>query len=395
MRRMEYLPRHPSLVKHFIRLSIHYVPLYFLKPVVWNSLGYTRPSGERVTSGYPAEHGFGHEEWNAADTSTILMDGRRMRAFHTERFGNQPLDDYQGDIFVFMIASHRGGQYLVGIAGGATSLISEQHAQRRREYSNAIASGKQRWTETWSVATVKACYGDDLDKFREHWDKDLQWVANWICPSELFHWLDEPMLLNPSEISGKRNLVKMFGSYQEISRATASRIVAGIRPAKASSALSNILARLDSADGDCATDIARVARDNELDPTTREALVQARLGQGKFRADLMKIWNGACSVTGCDVRQVLRASHIKPWNKSTNRERLDPENGLLLTATIDSLFDSHLITFEDSGEMLVSSSIFTEQRRMLDLPTKLRKKPTLLQCRYLAQHRDIFARRIF
>jgi predicted restriction endonuclease len=367
------------------------MPLYFLKPVVWNSLGYKRPSGERVTSGYPAEHGFGHEEWNAADTSTVLVGGRRMRAFHTERFGNQLLDDCPGDIFVFMIASHRGGQYLVGIAGGATSLISDQHAQRRREYSYSIASGNQRWTETWSVPTVKACYRGDVDKFREHWEKDLQWVANWICPPELFHWLAEPMLLDSSEISGKRNLVKMFGSYQAISRATAARIAAGIRPAKASTSLANIIGRLASDESDCATDIARLKCDDGLDPTTREALVQARLGQGKFRDDLMTIWNGACSVTGCDVRQVLRASHIKPWNKSTNTERRDPENGLLLAATIDALFDNHLISFEDSGEMLVSSSISAEQRRMLGLPTKLRKTPTSLQCRYLAQHRDLFA----
>lgn len=371
------------------------MPLYFLKPVVWNTLGYKRPSGEKVISGYPADHGFGHEEWNAADTSTVMVGGRLMRAFHTERFGNQPLDDYPGDIFVFMIASHASSQYLVGIAGGATSLISEKHKQRRREYSNSIAGGKERWTETWSVPTVRACYGDDVDKFREQWDHELQWGTNWICPPELFHWLEEPMLLNPREIAGKDNLIRMFGSYQAISRVTALHIAADIRPAKASLALENIIGRLGSGEGDRVTDIARVEQEEELDSTTREALVQARLGQGKFRDDLMMFWNGACSVTGCDVRQVLRASHIKPWAGSKNKERLDPENGLLLAATIDALFDSYLISFEDSGEMLISSSILTEQRSMLGLPAKLRRTPSPEQCRYLAQHRDLFARQMF
>lgn len=70
------------------------MPLYFLKPVVWNTKGYKEPSGEKVTSGYPAEHGF----------------------------GKQPLADYAGDIFVFMNASHQRGQYLVGIAGGEVRL---------------------------------------------------------------------------------------------------------------------------------------------------------------------------------------------------------------------------------------------------------------------------------
>lgn len=51
------------------------MPLYFLKPVVWNTKGYKGPSGEKVTSGYPKDHGFGHEEWNAAENSTVLVDG--------------------------------------------------------------------------------------------------------------------------------------------------------------------------------------------------------------------------------------------------------------------------------------------------------------------------------
>lgn len=369
------------------------MPLYFLKPLVWNTKNYKAPSGERVNSGYPKDHGFGHEEWNNADTSFVMVDGQRMRTFHTEPFGNQPLDDYPGEIFIFMIASHAGRQYLVGIAGGATSLISEQHAEKRREYSESIAGGKERWAETWAVPRVRKCYGDDAEEFRKHWAQELQWSANWICPPELFYWLDEPMPLNTQAINGKNFVIKMFGGHQSITRETAAYIAGSVRPAKPSQELANIIGRLGSDEADRDADIADIDQDERLDPTTREALRQARIGQGKFRKDLLRLWGDACCVTGCDLDAVLRASHIKPWSESSNRERLDPNNGLPLAATVDALFDRHLISFEDSGEMLVSASITESQRRMLGLPARLSKQPSPEQRRYLALHREVFAHR--
>jgi hypothetical protein len=50
----------------------------------------------------------------------------------------------------------------------------------------------------------------------------------------------------------------------------------------------------------------------------------------------------------------LVASHIKPWRESSNEERLSAGNGLLLTPSIDHLFDRGFISFEDSGETLIS-----------------------------------------
>jgi hypothetical protein len=71
--------------------------------------------------------------------------------------------------------------------------------------------------------------------------------------------------------------------------------------------------------------------------TTRSVIAQARVGQGRFRRDLMVLWEGRCAVTGCDVPEALRASHCKPWRDSTHAERLDPTNGLLLSASLDAL----------------------------------------------------------
>lgn len=60
------------------------MPLYFIKPVAWNDESYKRPGGARFTSGYPKEFGFGHEEWNNADSSRIQEEGSFKRIFHTQ-----------------------------------------------------------------------------------------------------------------------------------------------------------------------------------------------------------------------------------------------------------------------------------------------------------------------
>ena len=123
-------------------------------------------------------------------------------------------------------------------------------------------------------------------------------------------------------------------------------------------------------------------------PTTAQALIEARIGQGRFRADLEREWNGTCAVTGCGILPMLRASHIKPWEASNDSERLDSENGLLLTAHIDALFDKGLISFQDDGTMLLSRQIGIKDRMYFRLPGKLRVKPSKQRKQFLSYHRD-------
>jgi hypothetical protein len=123
-------------------------------------------------------------------------------------------------------------------------------------------------------------------------------------------------------------------------------------------------------------------------PTNRKTLIDARLGQGRFRAQVGKRWNNCCAVTGCKIPDLLRASHIKPWSKCTNNERLNPHNGLLLAAHIDALFDRGLITFSDTGKMLISDRIDLEERRRLRLPGALRRRLSNSEKRFLIHHRD-------
>lgn len=137
-------------------------------------------------------------------------------------------------------------------------------------------------------------------------------------------------------------------------------------------------------------DVAAIEQDRSIPETTRKALIDARRGHGTFRKKLDIIWENACAATSCTVREVLRASHIKPWRQSTDKERLDPNNGILLSANIDILFDRGLVSFDDSGRMLVSSRLATSERRALGLPAHLRRTPDARQLPYLKYHRKRF-----
>jgi HNH endonuclease len=92
---------------------------------------------------------------------------------------------------------------------------------------------------------------------------------------------------------------------------------------------------------------------SSLPETERQSLIKARIGQGDFRQELLEMWEG-CAVTDVRLPNVLRASHIKPWRFSTNAERLNPYNGLLLLPQYDQLFDKGLISFDKSGGILRS-----------------------------------------
>ena len=85
-------------------------------------------------------------------------------------------------------------------------------------------------------------------------------------------------------------------------------------------------------------------------------LIKARRGQGVFRQRVVNI-EARCRLTGVDATEYLRASHIKPWRKSDDREKLDGNNGLMLAPHVDMLFDSGLISFENDGALIVSSKV--------------------------------------
>ena len=125
-----------------------------------------------------------------------------------------------------------------------------------------------------------------------------------------------------------------------------------------------------------------------LEATEKMILSKGRLGQSRFRKDVIRLW-GSCAVTGFQNITVLKASHIKPWNSSSDDEKLDPFNGLLLLPNFDTLFDLGLISFEDNGKMLVSRQITQSERQILNVREDVRLRRVFTQNSvYLEHHRD-------
>lgn len=91
-------------------------------------------------------------------------------------------------------------------------------------------------------------------------------------------------------------------------------------------------------------------------PTTRTAIIQARTGQGPFRTAVEQI-EPCCRLTKVASKNYLVASHIKPWRISEDAERLDGNNGLLLSPHVDKLFDKGYISFTNGGDILVAHKV--------------------------------------
>ena len=136
-----------------------------------------------------------------------------------------------------------------------------------------------------------------------------------------------------------------------------------------------------------------IEQNTSLDITEKEAVVLARRGQGLFKENLSRIEQG-CRITGVQDQRLLIASHIKPWRScSSNFERLDGHNGLLLTPTMDRLFDRRYLTFENDGSVQLSNRISEDvyERLGLDTSTRLNVGPFKVeQTQYLKFHREIF-----
>lgn len=124
--------------------------------------------------------------------------------------------------------------------------------------------------------------------------------------------------------------------------------------------------------------------------TERMQLTSARLGQGQFRSSLLKRYKERCPVTGIVNPLLLIASHIKPWCAANNYERLDPDNGLLLSAMIDRLFDRCLISFDAHGQLLASAALSLQDRLRCGLNEAQALKLSEANERYMQYHRYLF-----
>lgn len=124
--------------------------------------------------------------------------------------------------------------------------------------------------------------------------------------------------------------------------------------------------------------------------TERKGLVTSRVGQGFYRQQIVEKWDGRCPVSNSNIKQILISSHIVPWSESNDIERLDSENGILLSPNIDSLFDKHLISFEDNGSIIISSKIDDANRISLGINSQIKIPVSEGMKKYLKRHRERF-----
>lgn len=140
---------------------------------------------------------------------------------------------------------------------------------------------------------------------------------------------------------------------------------------------------------------------DDVDPTSkmgREVVreTKTRIGQSEFRRWMLAIYSGKCCVSGLAIPELLRASHIVAWSDD-DVNRLNPENGLCLSATYDAAFDRHLISFDEQYRMILSDEIkeyctnevhkeyfMRYEGQKIDLPSRFLPSQTFLQ-----RHRDL------
>lgn len=94
----------------------------------------------------------------------------------------------------------------------------------------------------------------------------------------------------------------------------------------------------------------------------KSRLVKTRVNQSLFRQMIMSSYSSTCAISGIDIPELLFASHIIPWAKN-EKERLNPSNGICLSATYDVAFDKGFIGVKPDYSIVVSKSILEHQTK--------------------------------
>ena len=121
--------------------------------------------------------------------------------------------------------------------------------------------------------------------------------------------------------------------------------------------------------------------------TEKEVICKMRIGHSQLKQNKLKN-TSCCELCGIKTKELLIASHIKPWAKSDDKEKLDIENILLLCTLHDALFDKGLITFDkNTGMIRISKQLNEEEQALLNIHEE--SKITVLsikKSKYLEYH---------
>ncbi len=123
------------------------------------------------------------------------------------------------------------------------------------------------------------------------------------------------------------------------------------------------------------------------DETEKERIINVRVGQGLFK-DKLLAYSCKCVICGLKIKELLIASHCKPWKKSSNKERLDVNNGMLFCPTHDMLFDKGFIAFDDAGRIKISQRIEPSQLELLNINKNVKLSLKKEQIPFIRWHRE-------
>lgn len=272
--------------------------------VCWNSNNWVFPSGPEgkstESSSFEVNPGYGHEEW-MFDLSKLISGFK----YSFLQGVNTRTNKHQGCKYrISLFTVYNGKKLCVGHISEVECLTEALANEAAKVYlKNGWFDEMYHQLTSIGLVSPKVIEDDPLFNFNIRFD--------------------------PKNLTIYENPIDITDDY----KSSRYRLFDDIRKENTQSALSLDILNLVGGD---------------LSDTEKQRLISSRVGQGQFRDNVIKAWGGEhCALTLVDVREMLIASHIKPWSECDNKEeRLDGANGLLLCAHIDRLFDQHLISFE-------------------------------------------------
>lgn len=97
----------------------------------------------------------------------------------------------------------------------------------------------------------------------------------------------------------------------------------------------------------------------DLEGKERTVVIKQRVNQSVFRSMILSNYEERCAITGINIPELLVAGHIIPWADSNSQQKLNPENGICLSALYDKAFDKGLITISpDDYTVCLSSALW-------------------------------------
>ncbi|MGF1849364.1 HNH endonuclease [Vibrio lentus] len=327
--------------------------------ICWNSNNWKYPSGpegkSKDASSFEVEPGYGHEEW-IFDLSKLISGFK----YSFLQGINTPKKSHQGRTFkISLFCVYEGKKLCVGHIDNVECLTREQALLAVKEYNS------------------------------NDWFKEMhQQLVDIDIPSPRI--IEDDPLFNFNIRFSPHDLV-IYDNFIDISsdyNSTRYKLFDDVRTVNSQTTLSSDILDLTSRD---------------LSDTEKQQLISSRVGQGVFRDNVTSVWGGEhCAVTLVNVREMLIASHIKPWSKcETKDQRLDGANGLLLCAHIDKLFDRHLLSFECRKDRFLLRVSRTLDKKLLsslaiDEGVELNTQPLGLDelarfKNYMKEHFEVFS----